>query len=240
MTTTSNDKEIKKETTVATALRTALGPATYQLGVAADKTDGIANTAVNAAINAVNQVEAITLAQYDSEVDDYNKLIEQLETQDNELIKALSELNTLKEQMDGYQYETEAAKTQLEERKTSIELMSGQLHSLRSELKRLKDLKNTIMDRLESSHPQLVERYEWANETQLEDIGVSEKVIELMNSNKIFSVYDVVEKQEKRIRDTVKGFGEAGEKSLRAKCAEAVKAWESEQEKARRIAKKAA
>lgn len=389
-----NNQEV--QTTVATALRTALAPATYQLGVAASKTDGVANTAVNAAINAVNQIEIITLGQYDSEIEEFNALCDEVEAMDIERVKAVDAARLLSEEMGGYEHTAEASKTRISILEADEQIYKLNITDLKRDLKALleldpkqlkktngtlrqkvketqtllnaqklkirdlnrdvekksqdyatrtaevahltnenlqirdqliysdgdvvdrkpypakhgskiefyiysfgwcvgvkyaegnvkiindidwhivvrsntnihagmvvsewltpcfphieqfkdcwpenltEDLKNIILQRFEKSHPELVARHQWAKDTQLESIGITEKVVELMNDNNIFSVYDVVEKHEKKLSDDIKGFGEAGERSLRAKCGEAVKAWETEQAKSLRLASKAA
>lgn len=126
------------QTTVATALQTALNPARYQLGIASDKTEGTANTAVKAAITMVDQAEQLAIEQYNKEVDEYNDLCDRLEASDLELVSAAHELQELKSSVDDIKLEAEQKALAGAKDMAAAKVSHSQMKEVREELKNLK------------------------------------------------------------------------------------------------------
>lgn len=378
----------QQKTTVASALQSAINPARYQLAIAEDKTDGIANTSVTAAISMLNQAEQLVLDAYNAEVDEFNDLCEELELTQKTLDQKEQELASLQSSIDDLQIDAKTKIAEAEREKAQARLSHATLKDKLEELKRLqamqpeklksrvatlrkkvaekqslldqqriniRDLKNKLVDaetkknvmvqtnteltteveelrsrlmhkdgdvinkefigsdgvlkcyihvfeyglsirpeastikiindldwyyevktnhglnvtvsvtewlqpfyppcdyladrwptdihdalheliinRVECTHPHLIERMEWAKETYLEDADLDTKHLEALNSAGFYSVYSVLHIPSPRLRtiikekagDAAKGFGEAAVKQIYSKLEQLVEQWQ--------------
>ncbi|MFW1108401.1 hypothetical protein ACEWA7_20380, partial [Vibrio parahaemolyticus] len=100
-------------------------------------------------------------------------------------------------------------------------------------------LQELIINRMETSHPHLIERMEWAKETHLEDTGLDQKHINVLNSAGLQSVYGVLHIPTHRLLsivkdkagDAAKGFGESAVKQIYAHLGKFVEQWQGKQER---------
>ena len=129
-----------EKSTVAIALQSALNPARYQLGIAADKTEGLAHTSVNAAITMIDQIEQIVIEQYNVEVDDFNSLCDELEQTQESLSKTERALADLRSNLDELELEAKKATAEAEREKAQAKLTQANVKDKLAELKRLQDM----------------------------------------------------------------------------------------------------
>ncbi|CCO46685.1 conserved hypothetical protein [Vibrio nigripulchritudo SOn1] len=129
-----------EKSTVAIALQSALNPARFQLGIAADKTEGLAHTSVNAAITMVDQAEQLVLEQYNTEVDDFNDLCDELEKTQESLSTTEKELAALRSNLDDLELEAKKVTAEAEREKAQAKLTQASVKDKLTELKRLQDM----------------------------------------------------------------------------------------------------
>ncbi|MBT2909654.1 hypothetical protein PL84_03540 [Vibrio anguillarum] len=128
------------KSTVATVLQAALNPVRFQLGIAADKTEGIANTSVNAAITLLEQVEQMTLEQYNLEVDDFNALYDELEETREALSKKEKDYSELSSNLDELELKASQAIAEAENDKAKAKITQANVKEKMAELKRLQEM----------------------------------------------------------------------------------------------------
>ncbi|EHU8077641.1 TPA: hypothetical protein AB5C39_000666 [Vibrio mimicus] len=128
------------QSTVATVLQAALNPARFQLGIAAGKTEGIANTSVNAAITLLDQVEQMTLEQYNLEVDDFNALYDELEATREALSNKEKAYAELSANLNDLQLQAKQAIAEAESDKAKAKITQANVKEKLEELKRLQDM----------------------------------------------------------------------------------------------------
>ncbi|MGL1625378.1 hypothetical protein ACSTID_14925 [Vibrio parahaemolyticus] len=126
-----------EKSTVATALQSALNPARYQLGIAADKTEGLAHTSVNAAITMIDQAEQLVIEQYNTEVDEFNTLCDELEKTQEDLTRTERELSELRSNLDELELEAKQATAEAEREKAQAKVAQANVKEKLEELKRL-------------------------------------------------------------------------------------------------------
>lgn len=126
-----------EKSTVATALQSALNPARYQLGIAADKTEGLAHTSVNAAITMIDQAEQLVIEQYNTEVDEFNTLCDELEKTQEDLTRTERELSELRSNIDELELEAKQATAEAEREKAQAKVAQANVKEKLEELKRL-------------------------------------------------------------------------------------------------------
>ncbi len=126
-----------EKSTVATALQSALNPARYQLGIAADKTEGLAHTSVNAAITMIDQAEQLVIEQYNTEVDDFNTLCDELEKTQEDLTRTERELSELRSNLDELELAAKQATAEAEREKAQAKVAQANVKEKLEELKRL-------------------------------------------------------------------------------------------------------
>ncbi|MFA0012055.1 hypothetical protein AB4391_01715 [Vibrio lentus] len=129
-----------EKSNVATALQSALNPARFQLGIAADKTEGIAHTSVNAAIAMVDQTEQLVIEQYNAEVDDFNTLCDELEKTQGDLSRTENELSELRANLDDLELEAKKTISEAEREKAQAKVSQSNVKDKLAELKRLQDM----------------------------------------------------------------------------------------------------
>lgn len=190
------------QTTVATALQAALNPARYQLGIASDKTEGTANTAVKAAITMVDQAEQLAIEQYNTEVDDYNRLCDQLEETDAALAKAESELKELKGSIEDLQDEAKRTAQQGEKDMAAAKVAHTQMNSTREELKALKAMQpEKLKKKVSEQRKRLDERQKLLDEQRTKIRGLKSQLEESETKRTVLVAHTAqVEEENKELK----------------------------------------
>lgn len=91
------------------------------------------------------------------------------------------------------------------------------------------DVANRIRELLADTHPQLIERAEWAESVLIETLPLKTQYLELLAQSKLNTLYDIVRRPVDLLCADVKGFGETTARQVRAKCMGLVKDWEKQQ-----------
>ncbi|MCC8380094.1 hypothetical protein [Xenorhabdus sp. PB30.3] len=130
-----------EKNTVAAVLQSALNPARYQLGIAANKTEGIAHTSVNAAITIVDQLEALVIEQYNIEIDEFNELCDALETSQLQLANTEKDLNAFRTNFTELELQAQKSISEAEREKAKAKISQANVKDKMEELKRLQNMK---------------------------------------------------------------------------------------------------
>lgn len=88
------------------------------------------------------------------------------------------------------------------------------------------DIQQKIMDLLEPTRPEIVERYNWSVMVDLNDLPIEEKHQDALADAGIHNLFDVIHRTPEELEQRVNGFGMATARKVRAKCLDVVKEWE--------------
>ncbi|WP_425636216.1 hypothetical protein [Vibrio owensii] len=99
-------------------------------------------------------------------------------------------------------------------------------------------VRKIYLDRMESSHPHLVDRIDVMQDTGLDEIpNMPEKFLKLLNASDFFSVYSVAHVPDFELVKRVKGLGSKSIKEIRTLVNEHIRGWERENWEADKVGK---
>ena len=89
------------------------------------------------------------------------------------------------------------------------------------------DIQAKIMDLLAPTHPDIVDRYNWATTVDLSDLPIETKHQDALAAAGMHNLFDVIHRTPEELEQRVNGFGIATARKVRAKCLDVVKDWEN-------------
>lgn len=90
------------------------------------------------------------------------------------------------------------------------------------------ELASIALERCQSSHPHLVDRYDWAKGISIEEIpGLTQRHIKTLTDNNFHSLYSVCHIPPERLTNLVKGMGKETCHKVQHHCMEHVKEWQA-------------
>ncbi|RLM26537.1 hypothetical protein BIY29_05630 [Brenneria alni] len=127
-------------TTVADVLESSLRPVRAQLDLATSQTTGIAQRSVESAGVLLNQAQALCIEQINAETDEYNTLLDRLETAENALTTKELALTQVQERIDNAELTAAEATAERDSITAKYKLALSDQRVLAEEVNRLKSL----------------------------------------------------------------------------------------------------
>ncbi|WP_409311434.1 hypothetical protein [Pectobacterium sp. B1J-3] len=127
-------------TTVADVLESSLRPVRAQLDLAIEQTSGIAQRSVESAGVLLNQAQALCIEQINVETDEYNALLDRLETAENTLTTKELALTQVQERIENAELAAAEATAQYDNVNAKYKLSLSDQRVLADEVNRLKSL----------------------------------------------------------------------------------------------------
>lgn len=88
-------------------------------------------------------------------------------------------------------------------------------------------IQDKIMDLLALTHPEIVDRFNWAITVDLNELPIETKHQDALASAGMHNLFDIIHRTPEELEQRVNGFGLATARKVRAKCLDIVKEWET-------------